>query len=71
MLFTDVSSQGWLREITLFKQNLREKCSLLVRPVLGMGNKMWKTGGASQTVARFFIQMKGVLPMASGVIIID
>lgn len=40
VLFTDVSSQGWLKEITFFKRILREKCSLLVCPVLGMGNKM-------------------------------
>jgi len=40
VLFSDVSLQDWLKEITVFETSLREKCSLLVHPILGTGNKM-------------------------------
>lgn len=70
VLFTAVSSQDCVRDITLFKRSHRTKCSLLVHPVLEE-IKCKKLYVPAKTIARFFIQMKEVLPMASGVIIID
>lgn len=54
--------------MTLLRSQMK---MLLAFPSLGTGSKMEKTGGAGQAVARLCIQMKGVLPTVSGVIIID
>lgn len=55
-----------------FSKEVSEKNTSFLSVLLwGWEIKYRKLRGASQTVTRFYMQMKGVLPMASGVIIID